>query len=51
VIIEGDKESAQDFILLQNYIKEELNVLEFSIEPNEEDFVVYRSVPDNLMCG
>ena len=51
VIVEGDKEAAQDFLELQNYIKEELNVLEFSIEPNEEEFVVYSSVPENLMCG
>lgn len=51
IIVEADQEAAQDFISLQQYIKDELNVLEFSIEPNEADYVVYTSVPDNTLCG
>lgn len=36
---------------LASYIKDELNCLEFAIEPNEAEYVVYLSTPDHREIG
>jgi hypothetical protein len=36
---------------VQSYIKDELNCLEIEFQTNEEEYVVYKSEPDNELCG
>jgi len=50
-IVNADKLAAEDLNTLASYIKDELNCLEFEIQPNEEEYVVYISTPDHREIG
>lgn len=50
-IIHGDKQAAEDLNTMSQYIKEELNCLEFEVQPNEAEYVVYLSTPDHKEIG
>ena len=50
-IIHGDKQAAEDLNTMSQYIKEELNCLEFEIQPNEAEYVVYLSQPEHKEIG
>ncbi len=51
VVIDSDPEVQRLLLLSQQYIKEELNCLELEFQTNEEEFIVYKSEPDNKACG
>jgi isoleucyl-tRNA synthetase len=44
IVIEGLKSVAQ-------YIKDELNCLDIEFQTNEEEYVIYKSEPENELCG
>lgn len=50
-IVHSDKGVAEDLTTLSSYIKDELNCLEFEIQPNEAEYVVYLSTPDHKEIG
>ncbi len=50
-LVEQDKQAQEDFELLSQYIKDELNCLQFEVNPNEEDFVLYQTTPDHKEMG
>jgi isoleucyl-tRNA synthetase len=50
-IVHADKTAQEDLTTLSSYIKDELNCLEFEIQPNEEEYVVYLSTPDQKEIG
>ena len=51
VVVESDQETIEMLTQVQSYIKDELNCLELEFSRNEEEFVVYKSEPDNELCG
>lgn len=50
-IVHADKAAGEDLSLVQQYIKDELNCLEFEIQPNEAEYVVYLSQPEHKEIG
>jgi len=50
-IVHGDKQAGEDLTTLSSYIKDELNCLEFEIQPNEAEYVVYLSQPEHKEIG
>jgi isoleucyl-tRNA synthetase len=50
-IVQGDKQAGEDLATLASYIKDELNCLDFAIEPNEAEYVLYLSTPDHKEIG
>jgi hypothetical protein len=50
-IVHGDKQAGEDLTTLASYIKDELNCLEFEIQPNEAEYVLYLSTPDHKEIG
>ena len=50
-IVHGDKQAAEDLTTLASYIKDELNCLEFEIQPNEAEYVEYLSQPEHKEIG
>ena len=50
-IVHADKQAAEDLNTLASYIKDELNCLQFVVEPNEEEYVEYLSEPDHKEMG
>ncbi len=50
-IVHADKEAGEDLTTLASYIKDELNCLEFEIQPNEAEYVLYLSTPDHKEIG
>jgi isoleucyl-tRNA synthetase len=50
-IVHADKQAGEDLNTLASYIKDELNCLEFEVQPNEAEFVVYLSQPEHKEIG
>ena len=50
-IVDGSKNAAEELSLIASYIKDELNCLEFEVEPNESKYVQYLSTPDHREIG
>jgi len=50
-IVHADKTAAEDLTTLSSYIKDELNCLEFEVQPNEAEYVVYLSQPEHKEIG
>jgi isoleucyl-tRNA synthetase len=50
-IVHSDKQAGEDLITLSSYIKDELNCLEFEVQPNEAEYVVYLSQPEHKEIG
>lgn len=50
-VVTSDKEEIVDLQTLSQYIKDELNCLEFQVETNEEEFVLYITNPDHREMG
>lgn len=50
-IVQSDKEAIEDLQTLSQYIKDELNCLNFEILTKEEDYVVYQTTPDHKEMG
>ena len=50
-IVNADKQAGEDLNTLASYIKDELNCLEFEVQPNEAEFVVYLSQPEHKEIG
>jgi isoleucyl-tRNA synthetase len=50
-VVTSDKEEIQDLETLSQYIKDELNCLEFKVETNEEEYVQYITNPDHREMG
>jgi isoleucyl-tRNA synthetase len=50
-IVHGDKQVGEDLQTLASYIKDELNCLEFEVQPNEAEYVVYLSQPEHKEIG
>jgi len=50
-IVHGEKQAADDLNTLSSYIKDELNCLEFAVEPNEQEYVLYLSQPEHKEIG
>ena len=51
IIIQSDQQAGEDLMTLSSYIKDELNCLEFEIQTNEAEYVVYLSTPDHKEIG
>ena len=51
VVIDREEEALQDMTEVQNYILEELNVLEFKTNSDEDEFILYKCEPDNKLIG
>mmetsp|Transcript_5114 Transcript_5114/g.7794 ORF Transcript_5114/g.7794 Transcript_5114/m.7794 type:complete len:894 (+) Transcript_5114:445-3126(+) len=51
VVVDREEEAIKDLIEVQNYIMEELNVLDFKTESNEDEFIQYKCEPDNKLIG
>ncbi len=50
-IVQSDKQAIEDLNRMSQYIKDELNCLEFEIVSNEEEYVVYQTTPDHKEMG
>lgn len=50
-IVHSDKQAIEDLNTVSQYIKEELNCLEFEIQENEAEYVEYLSQPDHKEIG
>lgn len=50
-IVHGDKQAGEDLATLSSYIKDELNCLEFEVQPNEAEYVLYLSQPEHKEIG
>lgn len=50
-IVHADKLAGEDLNTLASYIKDELNCLEFEVQPNEAEYVVYISQPEHKEIG
>jgi isoleucyl-tRNA synthetase len=50
-IVHADKQAAEDLTTLSSYIKDELNCLDFEVQPNEAEYVVYLSQPEHKEIG
>jgi isoleucyl-tRNA synthetase len=50
-IVHADKQAGEDLTTLASYIKDELNCLEFEVQPNESEYVVYLSQPEHKEIG
>jgi isoleucyl-tRNA synthetase len=50
-IVHADKQAGEDLITLSSYIKDELNCLEFEVQPNEAEYVLYLSQPEHKEIG
>ena len=50
-IVHADKQAGEDLTTLSSYIKDELNCLEFEVQPNEAEYVVYLSQPEHKEIG
>lgn len=51
IIVNSDKQAIEDLSMLQSYIKDELNTLEFEVRAHEEEFVEYLSEANNKEIG
>jgi isoleucyl-tRNA synthetase len=50
-IVHADRQAAEDLAFVAQYIKDELNCLEFTVEPNEAEYVEYLSQPEHREIG
>ena len=50
-IVHADKQAGEDLTTLSSYIKDELNCLEFEVQPNEAEYVLYLSQPEHKEIG
>lgn len=51
VIVDKEKQALEDFLAVQDYIKEELNCVDVRTESNEKEYVVYKAEADNRVIG
>lgn len=51
IIVQSDKQAMKDLETLSDYIKGELNCLDFEINTNEEEYVIYNTQPDHKEIG
>jgi len=50
-LVDSDPQALKDFEEVKSYIIDELNVLEFKTESNEDEFINYKCEPDNREIG
>jgi len=50
-VVDRDEEALKDLQEVQSYILDELNLLEFKTDSNEDEFVVYKCEPDHRLIG
>lgn len=51
IIVQSDKQAIEDLKTISSYIKDELNCLDFEINENEEEYVIYNTQPDHKEIG
>lgn len=50
-VVTSDKETIDDLSTLKDYIKDELNCLDFEIQEKEDEYVEYLTEPDHKLIG
>jgi hypothetical protein len=51
VLVDEDPQAKADYLEVEQYIKEEVRVVELKVEQNENEYVGYKCSPDNKLIG